>query len=301
MRPAERKLKSRPLYSSGTRAASGAGQGAVSELRTYARYPRYPQPESALCDSDFVTASRRGRDDRSATIESLPGHGPSGFGACPTRLGGGEAEAGRLTKPPRCGREGLAQANADGRLREAPTMSPRPRPEGCRSGTKGTPVPDGPFDAARDFGPERASGRMEDFGSPFARRTLGFGPGCRWSNAGASARAMRKRKKRSPDRLFAKRRTARASALSGSPLGNRTKRELRMAPEGRWRKEPPVLEPAFFEAARRGRLAPPGLTIHRNGTVGAGSDVGPHCCLGSGRILPRPPVGRFALFPVSAA
>src|SRR5206468_12813401 len=43
----------------------------------YPRYPRYPQVESPWTDSDFMTASVRGRDDLPATGESLPSHSPS--------------------------------------------------------------------------------------------------------------------------------------------------------------------------------------------------------------------------------
>lgn len=76
---------------------------------TYARYPRFPQPESPWSESIFVTALLRGRDKRPATVGCLPSHSPSKSGPLvPPGKEAAGAKAGRLTKPPPCGSDGLA-------------------------------------------------------------------------------------------------------------------------------------------------------------------------------------------------
>ena len=64
---------------------SGTGASGPFRVFTYAHYPRYPQAESAWCDSGIMTASGRGRDDRPAAVESLPSHSRSEAASCPTR------------------------------------------------------------------------------------------------------------------------------------------------------------------------------------------------------------------------
>jgi hypothetical protein len=89
---------------------------------SYARYPRYPQAESAWCDSESVTASGRGRDDLPATGESLPSHSPGGrlvpsSDWRPAEADGRAADEAAAMRT----RTGLPFSGCDGgRLREAP-------------------------------------------------------------------------------------------------------------------------------------------------------------------------------------
>ena len=123
------------------------------EARSYARYPRYPQAESAWCDSESVTASRCGRDDLPATEESLPSHSPGGrlvpsSDWRPAEADGRAADEAAAMRT----RTGLPFSGCDGgRLREAPIRNLK-RP----SGTTGTGT--GP----KVFGPEERTGGTPD-------------------------------------------------------------------------------------------------------------------------------------------
>ncbi len=91
---------------------------------SYARYPHYPQADSAWSKSDSMTASGCGRDDLPATEESLPSHSPGGRLVERLRTGSLERKrtAGRLTKPRRWRTmAGLPFSGCEsGRLRKAP-------------------------------------------------------------------------------------------------------------------------------------------------------------------------------------
>jgi hypothetical protein len=89
----------------------------------------------------------------------------------------------------------------------------------------------------------------------------------------ASAQDLRDSRIRNPGSGTAKRRTARASALTGSPRGNRKERKLRKDSGGS------VPEPRLRSAPRNrpARTAsPPRPGVTRDGTVGAGGDASPH-------------------------
>ena len=248
-----------PLYASGALAASGGfppglpegetGRGRAAwdrGLRFYARNPRYPQADSAWSDSHLVTASVRGHDDRPATVESLPGHSPSEAGlSVPPGGEAHQAKAGRLTKPPPCGCCGLAlermrkrQASSSARVpanlrvgrgrKKAgkPDFGPEHRPAESEA-RAGAPPPAegglrlivrraGPGFAARELrnggtgtsvhGPP---GRPEASAEGSCRSGAGLRPGA--AKAGAGIRK---------DFGSAERRTAGASAPTGSPQGN---------------------------------------------------------------------------------
>jgi hypothetical protein len=90
-----------------------ARSGAIrrqSGRRSYARYPHYPQAESAWIVAFFVTASGCGRDDFPATGDSLPSHSPS------------RDRAGRLRAARRIAADGRAadEAAARRKLRACP-------------------------------------------------------------------------------------------------------------------------------------------------------------------------------------
>ena len=125
---------------------------AIRRCHTYARYPRYPQADSTWSDSDSMTASGCGRDDPPATEVSLPSHSPGG---CLVPSSDGDRlkrTAGRLTKPPRCGR-GRACPSADAK---AAGFVKRP---------SGTDTPSGEFGTGagpKAFGPEERPGRTPD-------------------------------------------------------------------------------------------------------------------------------------------
>jgi len=195
-----------------------------------------------------MTALVGGRDDPSETKESLPSHSRSlRPGRSPS---GGRTDlrhkAGRLTKPPRGGRWRAcpsADAKAAGFVK---------RPSGTKglraggTGTGGRPdlrVKDLPG-RKRDFGQRVATGgeelRLGSVGQDRAsarglrtRRNPGLRLMDRQAEPKASARGSRHRRnrcsgkgtgsegKRNVSSETAKRRTVRASALSGSQRGNR--------------------------------------------------------------------------------
>ena len=67
------------------KARNGIATTAKSGSFTYARYPRYPQSESPWANRFGMSVIGRGRDDRPATVESLPSHSRSEAASCPTR------------------------------------------------------------------------------------------------------------------------------------------------------------------------------------------------------------------------
>lgn len=205
-------MKWRSLYSGRTLAASApwpptarfAIRGARrNRARTYSRYPRYPQAESAWPGRFFVTASGCGRDDLSETKESLPSHSRSGCPAGRLRAAGQAEAKGRAADEAAARRTmaGLPFSGCEsGRLREAPigTESLRARGTGQAGhrtfGSRTSPAASGISISAsppaeKGFGLDR-SGRtgfrpgsceMADpgFRSMDARRTRGFGRGSR--------------------------------------------------------------------------------------------------------------------------
>jgi len=89
-----------------------------------------------------VTASARGRDDRPATVESLPSHSPSESGSPSHQTEVRRATAGRLTKPPPCGSCGLAlermrkrQASSSARVPDLSGTGAERRANGRKSAT----------------------------------------------------------------------------------------------------------------------------------------------------------------------
>lgn len=152
--------------------------GRSSEPRSYARYPHYPQAESAWNAGTIVTLSGCGRDNLPATEGRLPSHSPGrdrppAFG--PAR--GSKRKAGRLTKPPPGGSCGLALSECEsGMLREAPIGTKGPRTGGtgqaghrtfgsrtspAESGTSVRALPPVPGEASASsgVGQDRASAR----------------------------------------------------------------------------------------------------------------------------------------------
>ena len=79
----------------------------------YARYPRYPQADSAWRDSIFMTASGCGRDDLPATEESLPSHSRSGCRAGRLRAAGQAEAKGRAADEAAARRKMRACPSAD--------------------------------------------------------------------------------------------------------------------------------------------------------------------------------------------
>jgi hypothetical protein len=148
------------------------------------------------------------------------------------------------------------------------------RPLGIEAGRKDP----GPDDLSDDEGisvptPSRQVG---GFGQGLVRRNPRLRPRdparC---GTNASAKGRRRREEQSSDCETAERRTARASALTGSPRG---KPEGTQAPDGSRRSQDartPGSGP-LLETARRGLPRPSRLGDPRAGTVGAGSDAGPH-------------------------
>ena len=224
-------------------AAARFGSRPLFQARTYSRYPRYPQAESAWPPGFFVTASGCGRDDLSETKESLPSHSRSGCPAGRLRAAGRTEAKGRAADEAAARRTmaGLPFSGCEsGRLREAPngTESLRARGTGRRdTGPSGS----GParrkagFRSARRHRRKRASARI-------CRAGPGFGPGAANgrprisvhglpggteasaedpAGCGTGGLGFRNREggKRNASSKSAKRRTARASALVGEPAG----------------------------------------------------------------------------------
>ncbi len=301
-----------------------------SGATSYARYPHYPQAESAWSDSVSVTASIRGRDDPPATEESLPSHSPGGCLARSSDLRLAEAD-GRAADEAAAMRTmaGLPFSGCDGgRLREAPIRNrngPRARPEPApdqrssdrRNGQAGhrifgsrtSPAESEVFEQARchrlrrsfgsgGVGQDRVSARelrtrrnpglrlMDRQAEPRLRPRILPNAGSRISVHG-HARA----RKRNASSESAERRTARASALTGSPRGNPKRLRPRGTPEDAGPGPVPV---TALEKAHRER--PAAAEPDAKGTVGAGSDAGPHYCLGRAarRLVIAVPAGSHA-------
>ena len=317
----------------GRQARRGRGRPRKSRpFRTtsYARYPHYPQVESAWSDSETVTASGCGRDDPPATGESLPSHSPGGNLAGRLRAIGQAEADGRAADEAAARRTmaGLPSSGCEsGMLRKRPSGSPnafgregKPSEPGRPSGTLGTGTGPKAFGAAErtggtpDLRIEDQPGRKRGFRASalpparkglrfrkrsgrtglrpgscepgvdpglrlmaMPRRNQGFGRGsCRTRFRGLRPMKTGTARKRDASSKSAERRTARASALTGSQRGNR----MGFGPEGLRE----VVGPGF-----RSRL-PPLETAHREGplrrhgcggTVGPGSNAGPHYCLGA--------------------
>jgi hypothetical protein len=148
---------------------------------SYARYPCYPQADSAWNAPAFVTAMGRGRDDLPATEDSLPSHSP------------GQDRAGCLRAARRIEADGRAADEAaarrtmaglpfsgceSGRLREAPTGDQIFRGRGTVKTGHRTQVQDLSRQKAR-LRPARCHRRKGSFGfqSVGQDRSFGFG-GC---------------------------------------------------------------------------------------------------------------------------
>lgn len=221
-----------------------------SEAATYARYPRFPQAESVLCDSVFMTASRRGqRRSTGNGSRTFPATARAKPGLLSHQAEATNATAGRLTKPPPGGGSGLARRGSErGRLREAPirTRGPSGQADGTRPDTGSSDR--GPARRKAGLGPAHrhrtgrslVSGQVgqdrisirglrnrqtQSFGSRTARRNQGFGRGsCRQPHQGFGGGAAKGGNGNASCRSVT-RRTARVSALTGSQRGS---------PKGAW-------------------------------------------------------------------
>lgn len=197
-----RPIRAPQARGSGKRAT--AGRSRAEWARTYARYPRFPQADSVWCDSVFVTASGRGRDDRPATVRKPSQPRPERNGPlCPTRQRGNGAKAGRLTKPPPGGSYRAcpnAQADAAGfekrpngsgrlRAREPTGRTPgglrvfQDRPGGKR-GLRASASPPGGNPGLRSMDP---SGGTKASAEDPAGSGQGFGGGREGGNGNASS------------------------------------------------------------------------------------------------------------------
>ena len=148
------------LPSRARRRPRGAAFRRIARRRTYARYPRYPQVDSAFTRPDFMTATGCGRDSLPETGDRLPSHSPSGN------------RAGRLRAARRMEAEGRAadEAAARRKLRACPLANAKaagfvkrpPGTESLRAGGTGqaghrTSVQD-LSDGKRDFGQRAVTG-----------------------------------------------------------------------------------------------------------------------------------------------
>jgi hypothetical protein len=238
----------------GDPAPRSARSGGFRELRTYTRYPHYPQVDSPFTARIFVTLCLRGRDDLPATGDSLPSHSPSGN------------RAGRLRAARRMEAEGRAadEAAARRKLRACPLANAkaacfekRPRnPGGLRA--RG-----GPFRDQEPSGSRNRTGRTPGFGPGPARRKARLRP------------ARRHRRRRSfgslsfgQDRKLrlsgaAKRQGPRTSVdgparrNQGFGPGSRGKRNQRLRPEEPPRRED-GLRSRICQAANRQGFGPDG-------------------------------------------
>jgi hypothetical protein len=219
---------------------------------------------------------------------------------CPTRPGGSGAKAGRLTKPPPGGSSGLARRGGEsGRLREAPNRDRMPSGGRNRAGrTPDLRVQDQP-DGKRDFGSRAVTGMEEASAFEISGRT-GFRPGsCETAGTRGfgswtcqAEPRLRPRIPRQPHQGFgggvatagtegasprsAERRTAKASALTGSQRG--TPKEPGLPKDS----GEPGHGPRFghgFETALADCLASQAWCPSAKGTVGAGGNAGPHYCV----------------------
>lgn len=259
-----------------------AMESGAKGARIYPRYPRYPQAESAFIALRFMTASGGGRDDLPATEESLPSHSPSRT-AFRLTTGSGEAK-GRAADEAAARRKLRACPLADAKAAcfvKRPSVSRRPsgtwetvrrdtgpsgsgparRKAGLRStrrtgGTGGF----GPwiFRAGPGFGPGAAKPADPGFRSMDARRNRGFGRGSRRTRLPRlRPSGHRQGGKRDASSKSAERRTVRASALSGSPRGNRNGLRPGMDPGGSGASSP-RFERRRLETAQRGTPRLPG-------------------------------------------
>jgi hypothetical protein len=234
------------------------------EPRTYTRYPHYPQVDSPFTARIFVTLSVRGRDNFPATGDRLPSHSPSGHRAGRLRAAGRADAEGRAADEAAARRKlracPLANAKAAcfvKRPRNPGGLRARGGPFGtgslraCGTGRQDTgsrsrtcPTESGLRPRAVTGGEGASascpSGRTGSFG--FRELRNGRDPGLRSMDlpggtrasapdpAASGTKGFGRRNRQSGKKDFgpksAKRRTARASALTGSPRGNRT--ELRL-------------------------------------------------------------------------
>jgi hypothetical protein len=251
-----------------------------------------------------VTASWRGRDEPPATGASLPSHSPGGRLADRFRTGCLERKrtAGRLTKPPRSGRgRACPSANAKAAGFDQRPSGPRTAfgPEGDRPGrTPDLRIRDQPG-SKRCLRASALPPAQKELRLRRGRAGPGFGPGAaNQAGPGVSAHGLSggtealaedpagrengsfgfrdcQGRKRNASSTSAERRTVRAPALSGSHRGH-----LKGLP-GR---TPEDARPGFAlvtaprnRPSRKARFGGTG----REGTVGPGSDAGPHYCLGA--------------------
>ena len=159
-----------------------AGSGGPADRpgrESYARYPLYPQADSAWIGRFFVTATVRGRDDLPATGDSLPSHSLSSCRAGRLRAAGRAEAKGRAADEAAARRKlracPLADAKAVGFVKHPPVSR---RPSGTWATTGGTPglrVQDS-SGGKRDFGPRAATGGTGASAPDLSGRT-GFRPG----------------------------------------------------------------------------------------------------------------------------
>jgi len=266
-----------------------------------------------------MTARGCGRDALSETEESLPSHSRSGCPAGRLRAAGQVEVQGRAADEAAARRTmtGLPFSGCEsGRLREAPT--PEPRAFGLEGKVRQDTGPSGSRTCPggkRDFGQRVAAGGKglrprsvgQDRASAWGLRTggpsvsahgpsggtKGFGPripaGC---GEGASALEPRRQEQEAQAFRSAERRTARASALSGSPRGN----PIRLRPGKEPRRErwmsPRLIHP-FSKPPRMWNASPPRLGSNRKGQWGPAAMPAPII------LRSRPEIVR-ALFPESA-
>ena len=215
-----------------------------------------------------------------------------------------------------------------GRLRAAPTRNPNGLRAGCSFGSVGnrlrtnglralgteqaghrvfgsrtSPAESGAFGQAhchrlrRSFGSggvgqDRVSAReLRTRHGPRAsahdhvRRNQGFGRGSCPKRIHRLRPLMTLRVwKRDASSESAERRTARASALCGEPAGKPDKASAFAGPRRMWGQDPVLVTAPRNRPLRKACLGGTG----REGTVGAGSDAGPHYCLGQVRAKNRP-------------
>jgi len=301
--------------------AGRARKPAFCRAPTYAHYPRYPQAESAWCDSDSVTASGCGRDDLPATEESLPSHSPGGCLTPSSDWRSAEAD-GRAADEAAAmrTRTGLPFSGCDGgRLRTAPIGTGtafghgwnRHRTTGLRAG--GTDRRD---TGSHDPGPARRKAMSSD------KRAATGAKGLRLRRVGQDRVSARELRTRHGPRASAHGHVRRNRGFGRGSCRTRFRglRSMKTPGSGRGTRvpnppsgEPPGLRPCA--GSQRGpltRLRPstdsgdvgPGPCsgyrprksplrkaclggTGREGTVGPGSDAGPHFCPG----IPSPTWG----------
>jgi len=256
--------------------------------RMYPRYPRYPQAVCPFNGNNFMTAISPWprRSSGNGGEPSQPQPQPSGFASHQAESSGAKGGAADEAAARRT-MAGLPFSGCEsGRLRKAPKRFPgglraRGRPAGRTPGLRVQDLSGG----KRDFGSRAATGGTWGFGLWILRAGPGFGPGAA-KPADPGLRSMdrqaeprlrprnRQSGKRDASPKSAERRTARASALSGSPRGNLKELRLLMDPGGSGASSPRFAAPPTRN--RPARDASPPRLGSSNGTVGAGGNVGPH-------------------------